>query len=74
LATIFHALDLRLSREFEFKERWRLILIGEAFNLYNAANLSCFSGNLTNGAFGQLPAGQYVRLRRPQGFSIGSTV
>ena len=50
----FHSLDLRLSREFEFEKRWRLNLIGEAFNLYNAANLSGHSGNLTNRArFGQ---------------------
>jgi hypothetical protein len=35
----FHSLDLRLSREFVFEGRWRLALIGEVFNLYNAANL-----------------------------------
>jgi hypothetical protein len=34
-------------------ERWRLSLIGEVFNLYNAANLSGFSGDLTSPAFGQ---------------------
>jgi hypothetical protein len=49
----FQSLDLRLSREFVFEKRWRLALIGEAFNLYNAANLSGHSGNLTNVAFGQ---------------------
>ncbi len=36
-----------------FRERWRLSLIGEAFNLYNAANLSGYSGDLTSTAFGQ---------------------
>jgi hypothetical protein len=49
----FHALDLRLSRSFVFRERWRLSLIGEAFNLYNKANLSGHSGDLTSAAFGQ---------------------
>jgi hypothetical protein len=44
----FQSLDLRLSREFVFEKRWRLKLIGEAFNLYNAANLSGHSGNLIN--------------------------
>ena len=46
-------LDLRLSRSFEFHERWRLSLIGEVFNLYNKANLSGYSGDLTSAAFGQ---------------------
>ena len=46
----FQSLDLRLSREFVFEKRWRLKLIGEAFNLYNAANLSDHSGDLTNSA------------------------
>ena len=49
----FHALDLRLSRSFAFRERWRLSLIGEVFNLYNKANLSGHSGNLASAAFGQ---------------------
>jgi hypothetical protein len=49
----FHALDLRLSRSFVFRERWRLSIIGEVFNAYNAANLSGHNGNLINAAFGQ---------------------
>jgi hypothetical protein len=49
----FHSLDLRLSRSFVLKERYRLALIGEVFNVYNAANLSGFSGDLTSAAFGQ---------------------
>jgi hypothetical protein len=49
-----HALDLRLSRVFRFAERYEMTLIGEVFNLYNAANLSGHSGDLTNSAtFGQ---------------------
>jgi hypothetical protein len=49
----FHSLDLRLSRSFVFHERWRLSLIGEVFNLYNKANLTGYSGDLTSSAFGQ---------------------
>jgi hypothetical protein len=49
----FHALDLRLSRSLVFRERLRLSLIGEVFNLYNNANLTGFSGDLTSAAFGQ---------------------
>jgi hypothetical protein len=49
----FHALDLRLSRSLVFRERWRLSLIGEVFNLYNKANLTGYSGDLNSAAFGQ---------------------
>jgi hypothetical protein len=49
----FHSLDLRLSRSFVFQESWRVTLIGEVFNLYNKANLTGYSGDLTSAAFGQ---------------------
>jgi hypothetical protein len=49
----FHSLDLRLSRTFKFGERSRVSVIGEVFNLYNKANLSGYSGDLTSAAFGQ---------------------
>ena len=48
-----HALDLRLTRTFVIRERVTLSLIGEVFNLFNHANLSGYSGDLTNTAFGQ---------------------
>jgi hypothetical protein len=57
----FHALDLRLSRSYVFRERWRLSLIGEAFNLYNKANLSGYSGDLTSPSFGQ-PTGRSTQV------------
>jgi hypothetical protein len=49
----FHSLDLRLTRTFVFQDRWRLLLIGEVFNLYNHANLLGYSGDLTTAGFGQ---------------------
>jgi hypothetical protein len=57
----FQALDLRLSRTFVFRERWRLSWIGEVFNLYNAANLSGYSTDLTSPAFGQ-PTARFTQL------------
>jgi hypothetical protein len=46
--------DLRLSRAFVFRERYRLLLIGEVFNLLNIANLSGYGGNLAQiSSFGQ---------------------
>jgi hypothetical protein len=47
------SLDLRLSRSFVFHEQWRLSLIAEVFNLYNIANLTGYSGDLTSAGFGQ---------------------
>jgi hypothetical protein len=47
------SLDLRITRSFVLRDRWRLSLIGEAFNLYNKANLTGYSGDLTSPAFGQ---------------------
>jgi hypothetical protein len=72
----FHALDVRLSREFVLQERWRLILIGEVFNLYNAANLSGYSGNLANESFGQ-PASRATQVfgsGGPRAFQLGIRV
>jgi hypothetical protein len=53
LGNSFQALDARLSRQFSIGEHARLSLVGEAFNLYNKANLSGFSGNLAGAGFGQ---------------------
>jgi len=72
----FQALDLRLSREFVFERRWRLALIGEVFNLYNAANLSGHSGNLTSVAFGQ-PSARFTQVfgsGGPRAFQLGARV
>ena len=57
----FQALDLRMSRSFLFHDRWRLSLIGEVFNVYNAANLSGYSTDLTSPAFGQ-PSARFTQL------------
>ncbi len=45
--------DIRISRTFGMGDRCRLILMGEVFNLFNFANLSGYSGDLTSPGFGQ---------------------
>ena len=50
-----------MSRTFTYRERWRLSLICEVFNLYNAANLSGYSSDLTSPAFGQ-PTARFTQL------------
>ena len=49
----FHTLDIRLSRSIPIRHGVRLAIIGEAFNVYNASNLSGYSGDLTSASFGQ---------------------
>jgi hypothetical protein len=72
----FQALDLRLSRTFVFHERGRLSLIGEVFNLYNAANLTGYSTDLTSPAFGQ-PSARFTQLfgsGGPRAFQLAARV
>jgi hypothetical protein len=46
--------DLRLSRQFRWGERYKLLLLGEVFNVLNIANLTGYSGDLTaTPTFGQ---------------------
>jgi hypothetical protein len=44
--------DLRLTREIRLHERVKLSLIGEAFNVFNIANLGGYSDDLRNTNFG----------------------
>jgi hypothetical protein len=56
------SLDLRLSRNFVLRERWRASLIGEVFNVFNQSNLTGYSGDLTNrSTFGQ-PTGRAMQV------------
>jgi hypothetical protein len=58
----FQSLDLRLSRSFILHQHWRVSLIGEGFNTYNAPNLSGYNGDLRNPAtFGQ-PTGRATQI------------
>jgi hypothetical protein len=46
--------DFRATKNFTFKERYRLSVFGEAFNAFNIANLTGYSFSLTSPtAFGQ---------------------
>jgi hypothetical protein len=49
----FHTLDVRVSRTFIVGGGLRVTVIGEAFNAYNAANLTDYSGDLSTAVFGQ---------------------
>ncbi len=70
------SLDLRLSRSFVFRERWRLSLIGEVFNVCNKANLTGYSGDLTSAAFGQPTsrASQVFGSGGPRAFQLATRI
>jgi hypothetical protein len=57
----YQTLDLRLTRSMGLRQRVRLSLIAEVFNVYNASNLSGYSGDLTGVAFGQ-PTGRLTQV------------
>ena len=71
-----HGLDIRLSRSFAMRGRARISLIVEAFNVYNAANLSGHSEDLTSSAFGQPTsrADQALGSSGPRAFQIAARV
>jgi hypothetical protein len=72
----FQSLDVRLSRSLVIRQRLRVSLIGEAFNVYNASNLSDYSGDLTTGAFGQ-PTGRVSQVfgsGGPRAFQVAMRV
>ena len=45
--------DLRLSRDLALRDRLKMTLIGEVFNVFNISNLSGRSNNLLGAGFGQ---------------------
>jgi hypothetical protein len=74
----FFTQDLRVSRSFALgKERVRLSLFGEVFNLFNTANLIDYSGNIANTAtFGQ-PARRFDQVfgsGGPRAFQFGARI
>jgi len=48
--------DLQLSRSFQIKERWKLELRSEFFNIMNHANWTNPTNNITSGTFGEVTA------------------
>jgi hypothetical protein len=78
LGDIYNSQDLRVTKTFSFRERYRLRLIGEAFNIFNTSNVSNINFNLLspNGVFGQpnQRVGQTFGSGGPRAFQIGARV
>jgi len=70
--------DLRLSRTFLLRgEHVRLLVLGEAFNLFNTANLVQYGGNLNDpSSFGQ-PGARFSQVfgsGGPRAFQLGARI
>jgi hypothetical protein len=70
----FFAQDMRLSRFFKFKEKYKVTLLGEVFNLFNISNLSGYDSGLNSGRFGQASsrAGQVFGTGGPRAFQFAA--
>jgi hypothetical protein len=68
--------DLRLMRLIKIREKVRLSLIGEVFNLFNIANLTGYSGVLNQPNYGQPSArvGQAFGAGGPRAFQFAARV
>jgi len=73
----FHSTDFRLTKFFDFGERYRISVFAEMFNALNIANLGGYSFNLNNtAAFGQPTsrAGQIFGSGGPRALQLGARV
>ena len=70
----FFAQDVRLTRMITFREKYKLSLIGEVFNLFNIANLGGYERSLTSGRFGQpsTRVGQVFGTGGPRAFQVAA--
>ncbi len=86
----FHAHDVRIAKTFRWRERYRLEVLLEVFNLFNISNLSGFTPTLDVGRFGPdgtilppetfhfgqptLKAGPYFGTGGPRALQLGLRV
>ncbi len=65
--------DVRLTKVFTLKERYKFSVFGEMFNIFNVSNLSGFNFNVNSGSFGQPTqrAGQVFGSAGPRAVQVG---
>jgi hypothetical protein len=70
----FSSQDIRVTKVFQFRERYKLNVFAEAFNIFNVANLGGISNVLNSANFG-VPtsrAGQIFGSGGPRAFQLGA--
>lgn len=70
----FFSQDLRLTKMFLFRERFKLSVFGEGFNIFNIANLGGISSAVNSAGFGAPTsrAGQVFGSGGPRAFQLGA--
>jgi hypothetical protein len=71
----FSSQDIRLTKTFQFRDKYKLNVFGEAFNIFNIANLGGFGNQLNTPASFGIPtsrAGQVFGSGGPRAFQLGS--
>jgi carboxypeptidase family protein len=68
--------DLRLARSIKIREKVRLSLIGEVFNIFNIANMTGYSGVLNQPNYGQASSriGQAFGTGGPRAFQFAARI
>jgi TonB dependent receptor-like, beta-barrel len=77
LGDSFTSQDVRVTKNFEFKERYKISVFAEMFNVFNVANLDGYSFNLINtNSFGQPTrrSSQVFGSGGPRALQIGARV
>jgi len=74
MGDLFSSQDVRVTKAFTWRERYRVDVFGEVFNLFNTANVGGFSSNLRDAAFGQASTrtSQVFGSGGPRAFQVGS--
>ena len=69
----FNSQDVRLTKLFTYRERYKLEIFVEGFNVFNIANLGGYSNNLLDPNFGQATsrAGNIFGTGGPRAFQVG---
>ncbi len=77
LGDYFNSQDIRVTKSFTWKDRYKLAVFAEVFNVFNIANLTGYNFNLTSGAaFGQPTqrASQVFGSGGPRALQLGGRV
>jgi hypothetical protein len=76
LDDVFSSQDVRLTKTFSIRERFRIAVFGEVFNLFNVANLGGYSYDLRLATFAQPTsrAGQVFGSGGPRAFQFGGRI
>jgi hypothetical protein len=67
--------DMRFTKTFSYRERWKLAAFAECFNCLNLANLSGYSGDLRNTASFMQPTSRIFQVfgsGGPRAFQLGT--